>query len=327
MNHLRKQHFSISLIVAVLTSLSGAAPQSSSSIPEKDLQSIEKFSRIYKVDEEAIKAVREIASGLQLPASPGEARRILVYGISHGPHMFNIPTCTEAIRILGGESGAYDAVVTNELTFFEPELLATFDAVCFANTTGEVMLRPIVRALFDRLPEDQKHAQLANQDRLVKNLTDYVKQGGGFIGIHAATDSLKRSALYGEMIGGYFDGHPWSGSQTVSVLVERPKHPLCRDVFTASHFSIKDEIYQFKEPYDRSSVTVLLSIDLEKSEKPKKELTRPDKDYPVSWIKDFGQGRVFYCSLGHNTSVFASPEVLQFMLGGIQYAIGDLELD
>jgi type 1 glutamine amidotransferase len=218
-------------------------------------------------------------------------------------------------------------VVSTDLANFEPGALRQFDAVCFANTTGEVFYRPVARQLSPDLSAEDRIRQAANAARLVKNLTDYVKNGGGFFGIHAATDTLKRSPPYGAMIGGTFDGHPWAGSQTVRVRVERPEHALCKGVFPREGFFIKDEIYQMKDPYTRDGLQVLLSVDIEQSEAPRKPIKRKDRDFPLSWVKPYGQGRVFYSALGHNKAVFSNPMVLQHWLNGLQYVMGDKPID
>ena len=316
----------IIFMVLVITAIRISAQEEDNTLTMQQ-QAIEKVEKVHTVDEGVLSQAEKTVLQLVPPATPKRPRRILIYATSHGPHRFNIPTATEVLKILGRKTGAYEAVVSTDLSNFEPDQLKQFDSVCFANATGDVFLRPVERHLFDELSPEEKKKQTINQARLVKNLTGYVKDGGGFIGIHAATDCLKKNPEYGEMVGGYFDGHPWSGSQSVTVRVDEPDHALCHEVFSTTHFTIKDEIYQFKDPYDRSGLRVLLSIDLNKSEQPKKELKRADLDYPVSWIKKHGRGRVFYSSLGHNNSVFSNPLVLDFLLGGIQYANGDIKVD
>jgi len=312
--------------------LSSAAPKKKKKQRDKKSRqqaAFDKFNKVYTVDQKVIDECAAIAGEIKLQVKPARPRRILVYGISHGPHLFCIPTAKAALQVLGEKTGAFTAVISDDLANFEPEALEAFDAVCFANTTGEVFLRPVSRHLFDELPQAEQKARMENEKRLVKNVVGYVKNGGGFFGIHAATDSLKKVPAYGEMIGGYFDGHPWGGGSTVTVKLEEPNHALCQGVFGgAQSFTIKDEIYQFKEPYDRSRVRVLLSIDLEKSDKPNpNKMKRTDGDYPVAWIKRYGKGQVFYCSLGHNTSTYANPMVLKFWANGFQYAVGDLKVD
>lgn len=284
---------------------------------------IEKSNQVYEVDEEVVSEFKKVVGNIKASASPARPRKLLVYAVSHGPHRFGIPTGKVILQKLGEGTGAFAAVVSDDLANFEPDALRQFDAVCFCNTTGEVFYRPTDRSLFDELSEEDQRKQIANAERLVKNLTDYVRNGGGFFGIHAATDSLHKTPAYGEMIGGYFDGHPWSASQTVFVRVEEPEHPLCKNVFKGKGFSIKDEIYQIGAPYSRDNCHVLLSVDLDKSEKPGKPIKGGQKDIPICWIKSYGKGRVFYSSLGHNKSTYCNPLALQHWLEGLQYVLGD----
>jgi type 1 glutamine amidotransferase len=290
-------------------------------------QAIDKFSQVHDVDQEIVSEFKRVVGHIKPSVSPAKPRRLLVYAVSHGPHRFVIPTGKVILEMLGEETGAYTAVVSDDLANFELDALKQFDAVCFANTTGEVFYRPVARHLFAELSAEEQQRQVANAQRLVGNLAEYVRGGGGLFGIHAATDTLKKSPVYGDMIGGYFDGHPWSGSQTVRVRVEQPGHPLCKGVFEEESFSIKDEIYQMKRPYARSNVHVLLSVVLEQSDKPGKPIKREDKDIPVSWLKPYGKGRVFYSSLGHNKSTFHNPLVLQHWLEGLQYVLGDKRIE
>ena len=279
------------------------------------------------VDQRVVSEFMKVVGDIKPSATPARPRKVLVYGISHGPHRFVIPTAKVVFEKLGKETGAYTAVVSDDLANFEEGALKQFDAVCFASTTGEVFNRPIERGLFDELSPEEKKAQLAKASRLVKNLTEYVRNGGGFFGIHAATDTLKKSPAYGDMIGGYFGGHPWNANQTVRVRIEQPDHPLCRGVFPKEGFSIADEIYEMKAPYSRERLQALTSVVVERSEKPKKPLGREDKDYPLSWVKPYGNGRVFYSALGHNKNTFHNSNVLQHWLLGLQYVMGDIEVE
>ena len=127
------------------------------------------------------------------------------------------------------------------------------------------------------------------------------------------------------MMGGYFWGHPWRSRDTVTIKIDEPGHPLSA-AFEGKGFEIKEEIYQFKDPYSRERLRVLLTIDLDKTPK-KKGMKRKDNDYAVTWIRNYGKGRVFYCSFGHNNHIFWHPAILRHYLDGIQFALGDLEAD
>ena len=280
--------------------------------------------RVYKApDPKIITKAESIAAALK--AAPcKKKRRVLVYGISFGPHRTTIPTARQVFTLLGKKTGAFEAVVSEDLANFEADKLKQFDAVIFANTTGDVFCRPADKAQFDALSKDEKLKQLKISARLAKNLDDYIRAGGGFMAIHSATDALKKHREYTDMIGGVFWQHPWGPKEMVTVKVEDSGHALIKGVFEGSEFKFKDEIYEFREPYDRKRLHVLLSLDLAKSDKPNRPLRRKDGDYPVAWMRSHGKGRVFYCSLGHATSTFANPTILKFWLRGIQFATGDI---
>jgi type 1 glutamine amidotransferase len=172
-------------------------------------------------------------------------------------------------------------------------------------------------------------ADNARAERLKKSLADFVEQGGGLAGIHSATDTLYDMPKYGEMIGGYFDGHPWNAGDTVTVEVRDPDHPLAAPFKNAGRtFDIKDEIYQLKN-WDASRQHALLGLFLgegTKTDMKKNGIKRTDGDFAVSWVRNHGKGRVFYCSLGHNEHIYWNPDVLRFYLGGIQFALGDYDV-
>ncbi len=160
---------------------------------------------------------------------------------------------------------------------------------------------------------------------------NFVKSGKGFAGIHSATDTFYSWKGYGEMIGAWFSNHPWGN---VPLKVDSPNHPLTT-MFDAKGFSYRDEIYQFApksragkykgyQPYSRSNLRILLSIDASKFDR---KGARPDADYGISWIREYGKGRVFYCVLGHSHHTYWNESVLPHYLGGLQYVLGDLEAD
>ena len=144
------------------------------------------------------------------------------------------------------------------------------------------------------------------------------------MGIHSASDANYHWEEFGELIGGYFNHHPWH--EQVGIRVEQPDHPLSR-AFGGRDFSVVDEIYQFRDPYSRDKVRVLLSLDPAKTNMDKKNIARTDGDFAVAWIRQQGEGRVFYCSLGHREDIYWNPRVLQFYLDGLQYVLGNIDGD
>ena len=156
---------------------------------------------------------------------------------------------------------------------------------------------------------------------LQTHLREYVGNGRGLVGIHAATLAWFDWPDYGAMMGAYYVDWPWKGQEEVTVKIEDPTHPV-NAAFGGKPLTIADEIYQFREPYSRDKLHVLLSLDTAKSPKAG---TRKDNDYAVSWVKNYGYGgRVFYTVLGHNDETYARPDVVRHILDGIQFAIGDL---
>jgi type 1 glutamine amidotransferase/HEAT repeat protein len=152
----------------------------------------------------------------------------------------------------------------------------------------------------------------------------YIKTGKGIAGIHAATDCFYKWEEFGAMMGGYFDGHPWN--EQVTLKLDDPEHPV-NAAFGGKPFVVADEIYQFKDPYSRDNVRVLLSLDPSGTNMAKNGMKRDDGDYAVSWVREYGRGRLFYCSLGHRHEIFWNTPVLEHYLAGIQWALGDLDGD
>ncbi|MEK6236153.1 MAG: ThuA domain-containing protein, partial [Planctomycetales bacterium] len=159
--------------------------------------------------------------------------------------------------------------------------------------------------------------------RLKQSLVDFVKSGKGLMGTHSATDTYKNWQDYNDMMGGAFAGHPWHTEVPVRILA--PEHPLNK-VFGGKGFTVTDEIYQFRDntasPADRKML-LSLAPDWDQIKKGR----RKDQFYPISWISKYGEGRTFYCSLGHRNEIYSNPIVLEHYLAGFQYALGDLSAD
>ncbi|MHC4501746.1 MAG: ThuA domain-containing protein [Planctomycetota bacterium] len=232
-------------------------------------------------------------------AKPARPRKLLVFNLCRGFRHGSIPWGAKALEIMGRTTGAFETVESSDPSVFGPDSLNQFDAVCMNNTTG----------------------QLFNDDVSKKSLLDFVRGGKGIIGIHAATDCFYKWAEYGEMMGGYFWGHPWN--EKVAVKLDDPGHPVLA-AFGGKGFEVADEIYQFKDPYSRKALHVLLSLDTTKTNMKKGGIRRTDGDFAVAWVRSYGKGRVFYCSLGHRNEIFWNPAILRHYLDGIQFAMGDL---
>ena len=252
-------------------------------------------------------------------AKPKQPRRMLVTNLSmrdgkpvRGSSAATIPSGNYAIQQMGKVTGAYEAVFNDDIEMFRPANIKQFDAICFNNTLG---------VLFDD-PE------------LKASLMAFVESGKGFVGIHDAIATFVQYPKYdqwpefGRMVGGTENGgHPWNG-ELMTMKVEDPGNPI-NAAFGGKDFQIADQAFQLQEPVLRDHMHVLLRIDPEKTGPPRRILPvrKQDMDFPMSWIRRQGKGRVFYSGLGPGTDVFSNPQMLQHLLAGIQYALGDLAAD
>jgi len=261
--------------------------------------------KIRQPSERMIKRITE-AMPSNPTARPAGPRKLLVFWRCEGFFHNSIPVANKAFEIMGQKTGAFDTVVSDDMAMFDPERLNQFDAVLFNNTTQLKF-------------EDPKRREA---------LMAFVKGGKGIIGIHAAADNFYNWPEAAEMLGGQFDGHPWGSGGTWAVKLDDPDHPLNK-AFGGKGFLIRDEIYQMKTPpYSRDKLRVLLTLDMSDERNLKVQgMKRTDNDYAVAWIREYGNGRVFYCGLGHNNAIFWNKAILRHYLDGIQYALGDLKAD
>ena len=258
-------------------------------------------------------------------AKPKKARKLLVFSRTNGFRHASIATGKIAFTEIGKKTGAFETTVSDDLSNFEPANLKKFDGVVFLNTTGNPFAPTKDESA--AMSEDEKKKAQELQVKLQDSLGAFVKGGGAFIGIHSATDTFYDWPEYGEMINGYFDGHPWGSGTQVSIKVEpgQEKHPLAA-MFEGQNLDFKEEIYQLKTPYDSKAVEMLLRLDPEKSDMNVQGLKRDDKDWGVAWVRNWQKGRVFYCSLGHNNEMYWNPKVVRHYLAGIQWALGDFDV-
>ena len=183
----------------------------------------------------------------------------------------------------------YDKALKESLAKLSPDNLKNYDAVIFANTTGDLPL-----------PDKQ-------------GFIDWVKAGHAFIAMHSGSDTFHGFRPYIAMLGGEFETH--GAQEVVECLNQDPEHPATKHF--GKSFDIggkKEEMYIIKS-YDPKGVHELLVLD-------KHPNTKQPGHYAVSWCKDFGTGKVFYTSLGHNEYVWAMPEYQKHILGGIKWALG-----
>jgi hypothetical protein len=204
-----------------------------------------------------------------------------------------LPLSEQVLAEIGRKHG-FDVRVSHDASTITAESLTPYAAVVFY-TTGEL---PISEA--------GKRAFLS-----------WLKSGRGFVGIHSATDTFYQWPEYGEMIGGYFDQHPWNTQ--VTMKVEDHEHPSTKHL--GPTWTLADEIYQFKN-YSRADKHVLLSLDVSSVDLTAKGVKRTDRDFANAWYKSWGSGRVFYTALGHRREVWNDAAYQQHLAGGVTWAMG-----
>ena len=269
-------------------------------------------------------------------AKPARPRKVLVLAATSGWVHASIPIAAKTMEELGKKTGAWTATVSYDRSVITAENLKQYDAVFLNSTTGTYLDEP--NAATDPAAKTVTDARR-------KALMDFIRSGKGIAGIHAASDSYHGSLEpggrggpaggsplwpeYNKMIGGYFKHH-WDYPTTITVKIDDPKSPI-NAPFKGQPFDITDEVYTYnQDSFSRENVHVLTSIDYDKMSpeiRAKERSPRTDHDFALSWIRREGKGRFFYAALGHDESIYAKTPMLEHILAGVQYALGDLKAD
>jgi uncharacterized protein len=245
-----------------------------------------------------------LSLGLASVAHAQEKKRnLLVIGQSKGYQHDSVSTAMATLYNLGRSSRQWDTyfrtdctAITKKPLKWGAKNLTAFDAVVFF-TDGDL---------------DMDDSQKAD-------LLSFVRDDGkGFIGIHSAAITFLSWPEYGEMIGGYYDGHPW-GVFEAPLVVEDAGFPGMR--YFPRNFTLKDEIYQIKD-FSREHVRVLLRLDASKVDLSRKGVRRKDDDFAVIWARKYGKGRVLYNGLGHTEDAWDRPETQKMWLELVPWSMG-----
>ena len=149
-------------------------------------------------------------------------------------------------------------------------------------------------------------------DRQKAAFERYIGSGGGFVGIHSASDTEYQWAWYGRLVGAYFASHP--EIQRATVRIEDPSHPSTKGL--PASWERTDEWYNFRNN-PRGTVHVLATLD---------EATysggKMGADHPIAWCQAIDGGRSWYTAMGHTTETFSEPLYRLHLLGGIESAAG-----
>ncbi len=230
-------------------------------------------------------------------AHPGhgdtEPFKALVFSKTAAFRHGSIEAGVAAIEQLGVDHG-FTVDATEDAGAFTTSNLQQYDVVIWLSTTGDVL-------------------DAAQQSAF----EGYIEAGGGYAGIHAASDTEYDWAWYGDLVGAYFKGHP--APQDVRIKVEDPAHPSTAGM--SPIWTRNEELYNFRTN-PRGKLHVLASYD-------EASYTGGDMgvEHPISWCQDYDGGRAWYTGMGHSDASFSEPQFLDHLLGGIRTAAGVLPAD
>lgn len=215
---------------------------------------------------------------------------VLLFTRTEGWRHESIEPGAMAVKKLGQENG-FSVTWTEDTYSFSEENLAKYDAVIFLNTTLDVLDKP-------------------EQDAF----ENYIQNGGGYVGMHAAADTEYEWQWYGDLVGGWFNSHPNNPNvRDATVLLVDGNHPATKHL--PEEWNRADEWYNYK--YFNKDTNTLLELDTDSYEG-----SEHPGNHPISWYHEYDGGRAFYTGLGHTSESFSEDAYLQHILGGIRYAMG-----
>lgn len=226
--------------------------------------------------------------------SPAPAKRVLVVTHTGGFRHSSIPIAEATLLEIGTSAGLYQTefcrTAADVRQMLTADALTRFDAVVFANTTGNLGI-PDVGAFLN-----------------------WIAGGGGFVGAHSASDTYHESAEFLAMLGGEFQTH--GSIVETDVRVDDPSHPTVAHL--APRFQITDELYRFTR-FDRAAVRTLLSLD----RNPPDGVGQAGQpvDLPMAWHRTHGSGRVFYTAFGHREEVWQDARYRQHLREALRWVM------
>ena len=228
------------------------------------------------------------------PARAADQPRIHVFHLATGYRHASIDAGIPALKALGAREGL-QVEASEDPTVFDAQTLRRFRAVMFLNTTTQ------------RQKPDTEWLVGERQAALQA----FVRAGGGVVGIHAAADSHYGWDWYGRLMGARFAKHP-PGTPQGSLAVTDPKHPALGGL--PARFDRPDEWYYFDD-YDPTA-RVLVTLD------PASIGQADANPNPISWVRTYDGGRVFYTAMGHTPESFSDPLVLNHIAAGLKWVMG-----
>lgn len=215
---------------------------------------------------------------------------VLVFSKTSGYYHESIPDGIAAIQKLGSENG-FAVDTTKDASKFAESNLKRYKAIIFLSTTQDVLN--------------------SEQEKAMEN---YIKGGGGFVGVHAAADTEYEWPWYNKLVGAYFKSHPNNPNVRKAVInVTDKSHPSTKEL--PEKWERSDEWYNYKNI--NPELKVLARLD-----ETSYEGGENGDNHPIIWYHEYDGGRAFYTGGGHTKESFQDPVFMEHLLGGIQYAMG-----
>ncbi|TCC88089.1 ThuA domain-containing protein [Pedobacter frigiditerrae] len=228
-----------------------------------------------------------LSFGFMPKVEKSKRQSVLIFSLTKGFHHASIADGIIAIKKLGTENG-FDVDTSNDVKVFEIENLKKYKTLIFLSPTGSNVFNDIQKAA----------------------LKQYINNGGGFVGVHAASDFCYEWEWYGKMVGGYFESHPKTQEAKLNVIT--PKNKIVKGL--PNSWLHKDEWYNFKD--FNPAVKVLIKVD-------ESSYTggTMKNDHPISWYHEYDGGKVFYTALGHTKECYTDVFFLKHLLAGIKWTM------
>jgi uncharacterized protein len=229
-------------------------------------------------------------------------KQVLAWGdVRYGTQHDSVSRALATIDRLGEETGLWDTYIRTDSDVITKKdvggkNLNSFDAIFFYGVR-EIALNPEQRA----------------------SLLSFVKEDGkGFVAAHTASTAFFSWPEFGDMLGGRYDDHPW-GVTEARVIVEDSAFPAMTHFQPL--FTLREEFYQTKD-FSRDQIRVLARIDPTSVDLTNPGVHRKDGDFPLAWVKTYGNGRVFYSSFGHEREAWGNPYLQKMWLEAMKWSLG-----
>lgn len=214
--------------------------------------------------------------------------KVLVFSKTEGFRHSSIAAGQQSLQELSTTNN-FSCHFSENAEIFNGTALDSFAVVVFLNTSGDI------------LNGDQEAA-----------FENFIESGGGYVGIHAASDTEYDWPWYGALVGSYFNGHP--AIQEASMTVENGSHPSTQHL--GGTWVRREEWYNFAVPFPQN-LSVLLTVDEESYQG-----GSMGDFHPIAWFHEVGMGRSFYTAMGHEAQAYDEPDFRKHILGGLRWAAG-----